>query len=401
LTAWHWAAVRPSRDSADHGSGLPNPATVGSTCVLVLPPHRVSWHTVQLPKTAAGKWRAALEGLLEERLLDDPAQLHFALPAGFKPLAGAPASWVAVCDRAWLKACLQALNEAGLTVTRILPATPPLAQPTAWAHDSAGEPWISCMSPQGVVHWPIGRAAIAMDDGSAQAAFALRAPMGWHHAAEAGQCFTTPAAAQRAETWLEGAAWQMEPAWKQWLRAADTDWDLAQFDIRLSAGARREKSLRDAWHSALFGPAWRPLRRGAVGLALVHMVGLNAVAWQQEQALNTLRQTAQSTLTDTFPHVTLVLDAPLQMQRELERLRQGRGGLSAADLEPWLQTWEPLARRHGVDLLRLDFAPTQVTLEHTPLSAEARTALQAAWSDQGWRAEFSGNSTTLSRGGRP
>ena len=48
--------------------------------------------------------RSILEGLLEDRLLDDPAQLHFALQPGAR--AGSPV-WVAVCDRSWLRDHLQ------------------------------------------------------------------------------------------------------------------------------------------------------------------------------------------------------------------------------------------------------------------------------------------------------
>ena len=47
--------------------------------------------------------RAVLDGLLEEKLLDDPAQLHLALDDTAE--AGQP-SWVAACDKAWLQVWL-------------------------------------------------------------------------------------------------------------------------------------------------------------------------------------------------------------------------------------------------------------------------------------------------------
>jgi general secretion pathway protein L len=399
-TDGHWAAVRPTRDGADQGRGLPDPNTWGTACILVLPAHAVSWHAVTLPKSAPGKWRAALEGLLEERLLDDPSQLHFALPSGFKPQPNAAPTWVAVCDRGWLKASLQSLSDTGWTVTRIVPETTPLTQPTVWAHEAAGEPWLTWMAPQGVVHWPIENAATAQPGLSSEQA-ARRVPLPWQSATEMGYCCATPAAVQMAEACVDGVNWQIEPVWKQWLRAADTDWDLAQFDIRLSAGARREKSLRDAWQSIVHGPAWRPFRRGLVALVAVHLVGLNAVAWQQQQALAALNQSVRDTLTQTFPQVTLVLDAPRQMEREMERMRASHSALSNADLEPLLQVWAPLAERHGVELLRIDFEAQRVTLAHTPWPPEGNEALKATLRSRGWQIEVSGGTTTLNREGRP
>ena len=50
--------------------------------VAVVPARALSWQQVTLPQGAtaqASRLRAVLEGLLEEHLLDDPAQLHFAL----------------------------------------------------------------------------------------------------------------------------------------------------------------------------------------------------------------------------------------------------------------------------------------------------------------------------------
>jgi general secretion pathway protein L len=46
----------------------------------------------------------------------------------------------------------------------------------------------------------------------------------------------------------------------------------------------------------------------------------------------------RQTLQQTFPHVSLVLDAPVQMQRELTQLLKVSGTLSPSDLEAQLGT---------------------------------------------------------------
>ena len=63
-----------------------------------------------LPKVASTRLRAALEGLLEDRLLDDVSELHFALEPGGK---SGQAVWVAVCQKTWLRSWLQILEGAG------------------------------------------------------------------------------------------------------------------------------------------------------------------------------------------------------------------------------------------------------------------------------------------------
>ena len=99
---------------------LPSRKASGDQVVALVPAARLSWHAVQLPAgslsqrlfqdRAAPRLRAILEGLLEDHLLDDPAQLHFAL----EPQAHNDSPvWVAVCDRTWLRAALQALAQSG------------------------------------------------------------------------------------------------------------------------------------------------------------------------------------------------------------------------------------------------------------------------------------------------
>ena len=89
------------------------PAPPGTDIVALVPVSRLSWHRLELPRGAlkagmfqeggASRLRAVLDGLLEERVLDDTTQLHFAIEPA--PRANQPV-WVAACDRAWLHAWL-------------------------------------------------------------------------------------------------------------------------------------------------------------------------------------------------------------------------------------------------------------------------------------------------------
>jgi general secretion pathway protein L len=89
---------------------------------LVLPANRVSVHTVTLPPTPAHRMQAALAGVLEEQLLDEPADLHFALaPDAAAAMKAGRAFDVMVCDKAWLQALLDKARGQGQVVDSIVP----------------------------------------------------------------------------------------------------------------------------------------------------------------------------------------------------------------------------------------------------------------------------------------
>src|SRR3989344_5320564 len=102
---------------------LPEPTRPGGEVVAVVPARALSWQRVQLPPGLAlgagqqtPRLRSVLEGLLEDRLLDDASQLHFAIQPDANP--GEPV-WVAVCDRTWLRDNLQALEAASRRAWRL------------------------------------------------------------------------------------------------------------------------------------------------------------------------------------------------------------------------------------------------------------------------------------------
>ncbi|MDH4290581.1 MAG: type II secretion system protein GspL, partial [Aquincola sp.] len=76
------------------------------SAVVVLAEQDVSWHLVTVPKAPAARLRAAIAGLLEEQLLEEPDVLHFALAPG---TAAGRRGFVAVMDKAWLRGHLSAL----------------------------------------------------------------------------------------------------------------------------------------------------------------------------------------------------------------------------------------------------------------------------------------------------
>ncbi|MDI9334117.1 MAG: type II secretion system protein GspL [Cytophagales bacterium] len=100
---------------------IPSPLDAKSTH-LVLPSARLSAHTVTLPPTPPHRLQAALAGVLEEQLLDDPADLHFAVaPHAVAAMRAGQPFEVMVCDKAWLKDVLRKYQTEGQTIAAIVP----------------------------------------------------------------------------------------------------------------------------------------------------------------------------------------------------------------------------------------------------------------------------------------
>jgi general secretion pathway protein L len=310
------------RRATQVGRSAPALMPRADSLVLVLAEADVSWHRIDVPKAPAAKLRAALAGVLEDTLLEDDDHLHLALGPG---AVSGQKGWVAVMHRAWLSAMLGGLEKAGVMVEKLVPSSAPMP-----ADSQAGRghffdtdpgvdvpPSLSLAQPDGVVCLRLSGAL----------ARALQPPgditVKWT---------ATPAAAAAAERWLAAPVVVMTAA-ERALEAAQAGFNLRQFD--LAPDRRGTRALRDIGRR-LQGPEWRPVRWGLASLVAVQLLGLNAWAWQQRQAVAERKEAMTSLLRSTHPGVRAVLDAPVQMERETDRLRAAAGRAGDSDLEALL-----------------------------------------------------------------
>ncbi|MEN9475669.1 MAG: hypothetical protein RIS48_2391, partial [Pseudomonadota bacterium] len=140
-------------------------------------------------------------------------------------------------------------------------------------------------------------------------------------------------------------------------------------------------------------PAWRPVRWSLGALLGLQLLGLNLLAWQEQAAERAQKAELQTLLTQTFPQVKLVLDAPRQMQAELERLRQQQGELGGGDFESLLAALG--AGGQPVSWQKIEFGSGQAKLIGVRLDAAAEQSLQGALQARGWRVEPNGNDWRL------
>lgn len=404
-TSYRYVVTADGHQPLRHGTAaaavLPEAGRPGEV-VAVVPAQALSWQRVPLPPglplgthQPAPRLRAALEGLLEDRLLDEPVQLHFALEPG--AAAGAPC-WVAVCDRPWLQAHLQALEAAGRSVSRVVPEFAPGATASGQCERTAigteDDAQLVLCGPDAsaaVVRLPLAAApawplpVTGTDDAGAPTALQpLRAE---------------PAVAALAERLL-GERAELLSVEARLLAAARGPWDLAQFELARSAQRRALRQVAAAATALLYAPQWRAARWGLATVLVVQIAGLQAWAWQERQGLQAKQAAVRSALTTTFPQVQVVIDAPAQMERELAQLRQGAGLLGPRDFESLLAALGQ-ALPDGRLPAAVDYSNGELRTQGLTLAPDERDVVQTRLQPLGLRLREEGDRLVLQAGATP
>ncbi len=380
-----------------HGSAtaalLPDPGRTGEV-VAVVAARALSWQRVTLPQgatTSAARLRSVLEGLLEEQLLDDPAQLHFALAPDAQ--AGVP-TWVAVCDRAWLRESLQWLQNAGRTVSRIVPEFAP-GSTAAREIYALGVPEdaqlvLTSADPEQAVNvLPLNAVTLAMaQSGSAE------------EGSSASRVRAEPAVASMTEQLL-GRPIELSTPSQRALAAARGDWNLAQLEFSSSGRTRALRNVSGGLNAFLRAPQWRAAR-WALGIAIAaQLVGLNVWAYKERQSLQAKEAGVRSMLQQTFPSVKVVVDAPVQMEREVAQLRQAAGSVSHRDLEPLLAAAGGALPASQIPS-QIEFADAELHLSGVNLSAQEQDSLEQLLRADGFSARVQGQQIWIrAAGDRP
>ena len=352
------------------------------TVVLVLADTDVSWHRIKVPKAPAARLRAAIGGVLEEHLLDEPGAMHLALAPG---ASGGESAWIAATDKAWLSAELAAVEKAGVQVDRVVPiAWPedtPLGHFSAPFGADAGAPMqLTWSDAKGVV-------AIGLNGALARQMLALWSALPARWSAH-------PAVAAPAERWLGRGVVVLNDE-QRLLQAMRSLWDLRQFD--LAPRHRGMLALRDAWRRWR-SVSWRPVRYGVVALVALHVLGLNLWAWHQQRQVDTKRMAMTQLLRTSHPQVRAVLDAPVQMQRETDRLRTAAGKIGETDLESLLGVAAAAWPEAQPPLATLRFENGRLSFAASGWAETQIAQFRAQLASNGWDLASNNGVLTVSRG---
>jgi len=375
------------------------PDTGDAEVVAVVPWNKLSWHALELPRGTLDKkmfqegnsarLRTVLEGLLEDRVLDEPAQLHFALAPGAR--SGEPV-WVAACDRAWLQAWLTTLEQAGRPAQRIAPEVAPSASPGAAVAPTlhflgnAAQTHLVVSGAQGVCVFPYGAESLAL--------LGATLPDG-----APSQIWAEPAVAELAEQHFEGRV-TLQTAPQRYLASARSEWDLAQFDCAASRGARQRKRFSSAVAMLLQAPRWRAARWAALALLAVNLVGIAGWNWKEQAALADKRTAIREVLTSTFADVKVVVDAPLQMARAVTDLQRQTGTATGADLETMLLQFYTMAPAMAAPAA-IEFVAGELKIKGLNPAAKGMERLTTKLEGMGYQARLEGDMLVLQQGRRP
>ena len=364
------------------GRALPGALPAASACVAIVPDGELSWHQLKLPKAARGKLQAALAGLLEEQLLEEPDQLHFALA----PQADEEdRTWVCACHKSWLQQHLHALEQADRLVERVLPLSWPGEAARAHVLDRLGDAEAQDHALSLVLSDARGVSLLPMDGPLARQ---LLGPgiseLAWT---------ASPDAVQAAERWV-GHPVSVLAAGQRALQALQGPWNLRQFD--LLPRTRGLQALRQ-WSRQLMSPAWRPARLGLIGLVIVQVLALNVQAWQQKTRLREAQAEMSSLLMGSFPATRVVHDAPQQMRQAADALRARAGLIGERDFEALLSAAATAWPADMPPAEALKYEDGRLAFPSTSWSPAQIEAFKRQLSSEGWTLDSQNGQLQISR----
>jgi general secretion pathway protein L len=293
--------------------------------VGIVPPQVCSVVPCDLPLVAPARMAAALRGALEERVLGE--DIDSALIAA-PPVAGR-ITQAAIVKRAWM----QALLAMKLPLLALVP---------------------------GVALLPAGHARIDGD-------------WVWLHSVQ-GEVALLP----RAVAPLDGLTVADEGDLTWLLGASAHPFNLLSGEFLPAGGAARVgRSLKLALLAG-WAEGWlKPLVWGLLACGLLSLVGLQVKAAQVRGQIAERRIMQTELVKKALPNVPVIVDAPLQLQRELRAVRSASGQPNAADAEAILAA---INSALGGDAVwqSVRFANGELSLQtNQPVSSEQLAALAA------------------------
>jgi general secretion pathway protein L len=239
-----------------------------------------------------------------------------------------------------------------------------------------GDAQVVSTAPGGVTVWPLSKATVALLNWPEHQAIVAEPSV----AGEAEQLFQRPV--------------DLISAAQQSVQAAQSPWDLAQFDLINSSRSRTWKHLSASLIPFFKAPRWRAARLGVLALLLINLVGLNTWAWKEQASINAKKVAIREVLTGTFPSVRVVVDAPLQMNREVLALQQANGAASGRDLESLLGHLETVTPA-GYAPTALDFAAGELRLKGPLFKPDEVAAMAFKLKPRGYGLSAEGDSLLI------
>ncbi len=376
-SAVSWIAVRDDGSAQvgrDAIAGLPKARRVD----LVFDSRDVFTATIPLPKLAESKLRQALPNLLEDRLLADPADLHFA----FQPADTA----LSVCalDRATLARALEAFAQVRIAVRAAYSVIYTVPRP---ADDAVALRILPEDESHATVRTGRDQGLYLPVDQSGASTLALL---------QRRQPFTRLRAYGAAPDSLRAAAAELGIAVEPCGMGVDAQAPTEAVNLLQGAYAVGG-GLTSRWAEGLLrSGSWKAPAAWAAACAVIALVGLNATWLKLDAQARDLRQSIRHAFRDGFPRETTVIDEVLQARRDVASLR-ARAGLPSPDDFPALdaQAARLLAEAPVGIVSSIEYAHHAYTIHFRAgaLNSALRNALEARAGAQGLALRFGSGET--------
>lgn len=363
------------------GRAEPADLPAADRLVLILAATDVLLTSATVPPLPPNRLKLALPNLVEDALAADAQTCHIAVgpvlaPTGDATQAAAQRAarprLLMVTERAWLRTVFDAFASHRHRRRHLLAAQLCLPLPAAEGDDAQAEPNGAALAlelaatPLATAEPLLEAAQPATLEGERLWQLTVRtgphagyglllsepALAAWQALAPSGVWYGDRAAAAMPMPDTDGAgtADNMKPlGWPVWTEGAlaclrEPSLDLAQFDFA--------QGRADRWNLR----AWRLPLALAAALLLVQVVGMNVHWLMLRQEQSRLLSAQESLLRSAFPRLPLVVDAPLQMRRQVEQLRLASGRSTPDDFLPLADRFAMAGRNLPPDaLLHLEY----------------------------------------------
>ena len=350
-----------------------------TTTVVVAPAGAVHFVRVSLPEVGASKTAALLPFAVEDATATAPEDSHAVL---VEEVRGGT-SLVAVVNREWLTVALQALEAQGLRPARLIVETELAAQLAA---TETTHPWIVVWSPCGGFACLRSGQSIALDlgEGNSSLPLALRLARNTNRRRD-----EIP-----GEVLVYTAPGTSTPNLEAWGRLLDLpvrhrgEWRPELIDGR---ELRATDLLRGTFASKQNAKCMCGSVKVAAGVA-AGVLGLHVLLtlgdwWRLSSEARERRAQMEAQFREVFPDAQAIVDAPLQMQRGLNQLRQQAGIPDASDFIPLLAAVAPALTSAALQTDRLRYDRGALELDVAVPAGEGRDSIEKRLAVSGHRIE--------------
>jgi len=313
-----WALCDDSGAVLQSGSGTLASMPKVKECIGIVAPERTLLLSVKTPPGARRQWKAALPFLAENQTLPDPEENHVVLGAA----ADGGRVNLLIADKAWLRRMVEACRTASLPVRKVVP-----------------EVLLPALAPQG---WTLVWNGVG--------GF-VRSGAGSGMALDGGDAATPPVALQlmldnsalsrpdkinvRLMPHPSGAETAL-PHWEKFPLplVADEAWDWRRAPISADATNLLAGELAPPSRPLEWWPKLRPAAYLVLMVLCVEMLGGNvqwAILAYEKQSL---KSAMDASFRKAFGSEGALVNAPLQMQRNMADIKHGAGLEDESDFIP-------------------------------------------------------------------